>query len=347
MKGKSNFAGHHHTHAEKLAIAFSQEGHRNAKDHKWAVDKETGKETRIKPGQHLPRGNKWGRTAAFKQWIKEEVLLEKKKTADAIEDFAQFAKQHLNLDSLPQIDINYDLEAAEKFGAFGGYYPEEQRIELNVAGRHTMDVLRTLAHELVHYRQGTLEPLPEDAGDTGSPYENEANALAGVMMREYGKQNTHMFSEEVWDKKNPVKDHEKLSPANKAKAKARAKAAGRAYPNMVDNMWAAKLQEDKPSDRLQGTTSLANTYSKDTPGQKMRTLKQLKEMVGRKVKCDNCDSWIAKGQKHSCSVKEARMSAALKLQRAFQREQEKSAASRARAEKLLNPTPPTPPAPKK
>jgi hypothetical protein len=331
-------------------------------------------------------------------------LTEKKKTADAIEDFAQFAKQHLNLDSLPQIDINYDLEAAENFGAFGGYYPEEQRIELNVAGRHTMDILRTLAHELVHYRQGTLEPLPEDAGDTGSPYENEANALAGVMMREYGKQNTHMFSEnfmdgrnpedkgdmarhglknksiaqlkkirssdtatprqkqlahwyinmhkpiseaEVWDKKNPVKDHEKLSPANKARAKARAKAAGRAYPNMVDNMWAAKLQEDTPSDRLRGTTSLTNTYIKDTPGQKMRTLKQLKEMVGRKVKCDNCDSWIAKGQKHSCSVKEARMSAALKLQRAFQREQEKSAASRARAEKLLNPTPPAPLVPKK
>jgi hypothetical protein len=203
MKGKSNFEGHKHTHASKIAIAFSQEGHKNAKDHKWAVDKETGKETRVKPGAHLPRGNKWGRTAGFKEWIKEEVLLEKKKVADAIEDFTQFAKQHLNLDSLPQIDLNYDLEAAEKFGAFGGYYPEEQRIELNVAGRHTMDILRTLAHELVHYRQGSTEPLPEDAGDTGSPYENEANALAGVMMREYGQQNAGMFSENFMDGRNP------------------------------------------------------------------------------------------------------------------------------------------------
>ena len=46
--------------------------------------------------------------------------------------------------------------------------------------------------------------------------------------------------EEVWDKPNPVKKHKKLSPAQKSKAKARAKAAGRKYPNMVDNIWAAK-----------------------------------------------------------------------------------------------------------
>lgn len=46
--------------------------------------------------------------------------------------------------------------------------------------------------------------------------------------------------EEVWDKPNPVKNHKKLSPAKKASAKRRAKAAGRPYPNMVDNIWAAK-----------------------------------------------------------------------------------------------------------
>ena len=45
---------------------------------------------------------------------------------------------------------------------------------------------------------------------------------------------------EVWDKPNPVKKHKKLSPAKKAAAKRRAKAAGRSYPNMVDNIWAAK-----------------------------------------------------------------------------------------------------------
>lgn len=40
----------------------------------------------------------------------------------------------------------------------------------------------------------------------------------------------------VWDKPNPAKTHTKLSPEKKAKAKAAAKAAGRPYPNLVDNM---------------------------------------------------------------------------------------------------------------
>jgi hypothetical protein len=45
---------------------------------------------------------------------------------------------------------------------------------------------------------------------------------------------------EVWDKPNPVKKHTKLTPAKKAQAKAMAKAAGRPYPNMVDNIRAAR-----------------------------------------------------------------------------------------------------------
>ena len=44
----------------------------------------------------------------------------------------------------------------------------------------------------------------------------------------------------VWNKPNPVKKHTKLTPAKKAAAKAMAKAAGRPYPNMVDNIRAAR-----------------------------------------------------------------------------------------------------------
>ena len=45
---------------------------------------------------------------------------------------------------------------------------------------------------------------------------------------------------QVWDKPNPAKKHKKLSPAKKAAAKASAKASGRPYPNLIDNMWAAQ-----------------------------------------------------------------------------------------------------------
>jgi len=47
---------------------------------------------------------------------------------------------------------------------------------------------------------------------------------------------------EVWDKARPkgLGKPKSLTPAKKSKAKAMAKAAGRPYPNLVDNMRAAR-----------------------------------------------------------------------------------------------------------
>jgi len=45
----------------------------------------------------------------------------------------------------------------------------------------------------------------------------------------------------VWDKKDPDGGkHKKLSSKKKSAAKARAKAAGRPYPNLIDNMAVSK-----------------------------------------------------------------------------------------------------------
>ena len=63
-----------------------------------------------------------------------------------------------------------------------------------------------------------------------------------VIHRKDKPQNVDMYAKggEVWDKPNPAKKHKKLSSAKKAKAKAAAKAAGRPYPNLIDNMRMAK-----------------------------------------------------------------------------------------------------------
>ena len=49
-------------------------------------------------------------------------------------------------------------------------------------------------------------------------------------------------SKPVWEKARPksLGKPKKLTPAQKAKAKAAAKKAGRKYPNLIDNMRAAK-----------------------------------------------------------------------------------------------------------
>ena len=48
-----------------------------------------------------------------------------------------------------------------------------------------------------------------------------------------------------WDTKNPKRTSTKLTSAQKAAAKKRAKAAGRKYPNLVDNAAVAKKSKKK------------------------------------------------------------------------------------------------------
>lgn len=65
-----------------------------------------------------------------------------------------------------------------------------------------------------------------------------------VIHRKDKPQDVDMYAEggQVWDKERPkdLGKPKKLSPAKKASAKAMAKAAGRPYPNLVDNMRAAR-----------------------------------------------------------------------------------------------------------
>lgn len=119
--------------------------------------------------------------------------------------FLNHVKSELSIDSLPKINLIDNKEYSTTHKSFGGYSPGLKEINVNIAGRHTADVYRTLAHELVHYRQdlqGKLSPEKiAEAGATGSEFENEANTLAGVIMRNYGKANPKIYE----DYENPFR----------------------------------------------------------------------------------------------------------------------------------------------
>jgi hypothetical protein len=54
-----------------------------------------------------------------------------------------------------------------------------------------------------------------------------------------------MADKKVWETKDPSKKDKKMTPGQKASAKAAAKKAGRPYPNLVDNMNASKKKGGK------------------------------------------------------------------------------------------------------
>jgi hypothetical protein len=129
-----------------------------------------------------------------------ELLMEglaKKDTYKILLDFIKFAAEDLELNSLPKFDFVFDNAQSVERKSFGGYQPGGEHITITVKNRHIMDVCRTLAHELVHYSQDLKNELEDDdAGSTGSPQENEANARAAVIMRNFGKEFPDMFGKE-------------------------------------------------------------------------------------------------------------------------------------------------------
>lgn len=129
-----------------------------------------------------------------------ELLLEsmdKRDTFSVLLKFIRFAAEQLELDKLPKIDFIFDSKHSIERKSFGGYAPGAKHISITVTNRHIMDVCRTLAHELVHFKQDLNNDLEDpNAGSTGSPQENEANAEAAVIMRNWGKANPELFGKQ-------------------------------------------------------------------------------------------------------------------------------------------------------
>ena len=106
---------------------------------------------------------------------------------DALRDFLPLAVKHLKMEKLPKIKLLRDVET-DHMPSFGKFSNDDRTVHLGIKNRHPNDILRTLAHEMVHYVQGEQDRLDADSGATGSTEEDEANAEAGVIMREFNKQ---------------------------------------------------------------------------------------------------------------------------------------------------------------
>ena len=125
-------------------------------------------------------------------WWKDK-LQEITDNSDIIQDFIDFCIKSLDLQEKPDIEFTDDENAAKQMQALGAFNPTTNKLIVVKGSRLTADILRTLAHELVHRKQAELDQLGPDSGKTGSPTENEANAAAGVLMRQYGKYRPEIF----------------------------------------------------------------------------------------------------------------------------------------------------------
>jgi hypothetical protein len=125
--------------------------------------------------------------------INEVIIRSEPDIIDMIGKALPVIMKQLNLKSLPKIKIEKQIVDREQ-PTIGKYMNSENTIYLALDNRHPVDILRTFAHEMVHYSQDLKHELDQTSGTTGSPAENEAHAVAGVIMRHINKLHPEFMS---------------------------------------------------------------------------------------------------------------------------------------------------------
>ena len=158
--------------------------------------------------------------------INEDV---NKVNIDIIKEFIKFAIKELKINKLPEgLTLSYNNDDAKSRHSFGTFDPNSGKIWLYVKNRNMADILRTLAHELVHRKQDEEGKIDNSSGETGSEIENEANAQAGMLLRDFGKSHENIYENKDYgeylfgDKESGVaigwysSEQEEDTPAEKA-----------------------------------------------------------------------------------------------------------------------------------
>jgi predicted chitinase len=142
--------------------------------------------------QSQPYSTSDGVAASTKQFLEDST------DDNIVQDFIQHVTAELGIDPVPEIHLHTDPAWSEQNQSFGRYDPDSHTLNVSMPNRHVMDVLRTVAHELVHCSQNQQHgQLPDDAGETGSRWENDANARAGIIMRDWANSHPEHFAHDA------------------------------------------------------------------------------------------------------------------------------------------------------
>ena len=112
-----------------------------------------------------------------------------------VQQFVTYAAVRLNLQQTPVVSL---MPAADNLTSLGKYDVISNQIFVVVEDRLLADILRTVAHEMAHQKQNEMGYItnPEIDGATGSRIENNANIIAGILLRDYGKVDNSIYISE-------------------------------------------------------------------------------------------------------------------------------------------------------
>lgn len=117
---------------------------------------------------------------------------------ETLNKFVRFAAKEIGLKTLPKIHFVGHKEDA--YNAFGHSIGND--IYIRISDRHPDDIMRTIAHELIHQKQHQMGRKSEQFK------EDQANAIAGRIMRKFNTSHPSIF------KTKPIEETESLGAVN-------------------------------------------------------------------------------------------------------------------------------------
>ena len=111
-----------------------------------------------------------------------------------LNEFVKFVKDELSIETMPTISIQNgrgDLKTTANYD----YTKENKIIKVNGKNRALVDIMRSVAHELVHHKQFEQGRLEKKPPDIGGEIEDEANAKAGQFIKMFSKKDNSIYDE--------------------------------------------------------------------------------------------------------------------------------------------------------
>ena len=108
--------------------------------------------------------------------------------------FVKFVKDQLELKTVPTISIKGNRDGLKTTANYD-YTKENKIIKVYGKNRALVDIMRSVAHEMVHHKQfedGRLEQRPPDIG---GEIEDEANAKAGQYIKLFSKEDSTIYED--------------------------------------------------------------------------------------------------------------------------------------------------------
>ena len=113
---------------------------------------------------------------------------------DKLNRFVKFVKDQLELDTVPVISVQNHRKNLKTTANYD-YTKDEKIIKVCSKGRALVDVMRSIAHEMVHHKQFEQGRLKVQPPDIGGEIEDEANAKAGQYIKMFAKQDSTIYDE--------------------------------------------------------------------------------------------------------------------------------------------------------